>query len=164
MPDYTNYLNALGQSYGVNPSPAIDTALPGFSGLSNQATSYLNQLLSGGRTSAQTGAMRQRQAEQSWASGMPNTQNIGGTLMGNSALRDERDFAGGQQAKGFQGLLDMLSAYSGNVFPTANALLAKAPVLNFGDPESFLGQNRSAGSASWWLPQQYRVPQINQSA
>lgn len=107
--------------------PMGGAAGPGmFNGLTGQASNYLQQLLGGGRTTAQDAALKQRQAQQSVGSGMPNSQNIGGTLLGNSALRDERDFAGAQQATGFKGLLDMIGTYSGNLFPTANAGLEAA--------------------------------------
>lgn len=105
----------------ANPLAFIEQYIPGFGGLSKQGSDLISQLMSGGRTSAQDAALKQRQAQQSVVSGMPNTQNIGGTLLGNKALRDERDFAGAQQQLGFQDLLSMLGSYSGNVFPTANA-------------------------------------------
>lgn len=114
-------------SYSMPPigsAASVNTlGIPGFSGLSAQASQRISDLMAGKIPSDVQSQIQQGRAQQAVASGMPGTGATQGTLQGNATLRDLglTSLQAGQQ--GFQDLLSMLGSYAGNVFPTAGQSL-----------------------------------------
>lgn len=101
-----------------NMTPALNSAIPGFSGLSGDASSLIKQLMSGNLTYGERRAIYDAGAERGTASGMPGSTGRGGSLFANADARNIGLQSGQRQQQGFQDLLAMLSGYSGAVVPT----------------------------------------------
>ncbi|MGV1047656.1 MAG: hypothetical protein ACOYD4_03905 [Solirubrobacterales bacterium] len=108
----------------VNALDQINQAIPGFSGLSEQATQRISDLMAGKLPADVQSQIRSAGATQAQISGMPGSNMMSGTLAGNRTLRDigKTSYEAGQQ--GFTDLMSMLQNYSGTVAPSANAALS----------------------------------------
>lgn len=94
----------------TNFGGAIETAIPGFAGLTNSATGIIRQLMSGLPSAAPT---QRANAYFGANSGMPGSdfvRNRGFDLYGEKAEQYKQ--------RGFQDLLALLQGYSGTVAPT----------------------------------------------
>lgn len=92
--------------------------IPGFSGLTGDASNLIKNLFTGTLTPGSRKAIYDAGAERGVASGMPGSTGYAGSLFANADLRNIGRAAEDQQQKGFQDLLAMITGYSGTVAPT----------------------------------------------
>lgn len=101
-----------------NLTPMLNSAIPGFSGLTKQASDIIRQLMSGTLTTGERNAIYNAGAERATASGMPGSTGQGGSIFANNDLRNIGLASGQRQQQGFQDFLAQLSGFSGAVVPT----------------------------------------------
>lgn len=98
---------------------AIANTIPGFSGLTSDASNLIKQLMSGNLSGSSKRAIFDAGAERGTAAGMPGSTGMAGSLFANADLRDIGRTSEDNQQRGFQDLLAMITGYSGTVTPTA---------------------------------------------
>lgn len=103
----------------INQTNALNTAVPGMSGLTGNASSYIKDLMAGRITAGERGAVYQAGAERGVLGGMPGSTGAGGSLFANNDLRTLGLMAGERQQQGLQGYLNLLQTVSGTIVPTA---------------------------------------------
>ena len=91
--------------------------------MNQQSSNLIQNLLSGNLSPGTTNAINDAAATQAVASGMPGSSRIGGTLSGNRVLRDIGLTSEGQQQRGLDSFLKLLTGYSGTVMPTTGQQL-----------------------------------------
>lgn len=103
----------------VNQTAALNSAIPGFSGLTGNASSYLKELMSGRITLGERNAVYNAGAERGTAGGMPGGSTQSGNIFANNDLRTLGLMAGERQQQGLNGFMQLLQTVSGSVVPTA---------------------------------------------
>lgn len=98
---------------------AIANTIPGFTGLTSDASNLIKSLMSGNLSGSTKKAIFDAGAERGTAAGMPGSTGVAGSLFANADLRDIGRTSEQQQQQGFQDLLAMITGYSGTVTPTA---------------------------------------------
>lgn len=98
----------------------LNSAVPGLPGMQNRSSQYINSLMSGVLSPETSNAINQAAATQAVAGGMPGSNRIGGTLMGNRTLRDIGLTSLGQQQQGFDNFLKLLGT-QGNLASTESS-------------------------------------------
>lgn len=101
---------SLQSSLGIqsNVSNLLNTAIPGFGGLTGGASKYVSNLLNGEVSPEARDAIRDENAAWGITNGIP-----GSGLMGNRGLRNLGLTVQGNQQKGLEDLLSLLGGYSG---------------------------------------------------
>lgn len=103
----------------VNQTGALNTAIPGFSGLTGNASSYIKQLMSGSITPGERATVYQAGAERGTLGGMPGGSTQSGNIFANNDLRTLGLMAGERQQQGLNNFMNLLQTVSGTVVPTA---------------------------------------------
>lgn len=103
----------------VNQTAALNSAIPGFSGLTGNASSYIKQLMSGSITPGERSAVYQAGAERGTLGGMPGGSTQSGNIFANNDLRTLGLMAGERQQQGLNSFMNLLQTVSGTVVPTA---------------------------------------------
>lgn len=101
-----------------NMQSILNSAIPGFNGLTKSASSIVGSALNGELPGDVQSLIKRNAAEQAVAGGMPGTGNTNGTLFGNNTLRDLGLTSLNRQDTGVHDLLSLLQGYSGTVAPT----------------------------------------------
>lgn len=141
-----------------NVSNILNSAIPGYSGLSQGASSIIGDAMAGRLPGDVQNVIKSNAATQAVMSGMPGSSAVGGTLMGNRTLRDLGLTSLQRQDSGVRDLISMLQGVSGTAAPTfgqaqdqenARATFAAAP-----DP-------RAAAQEQERLFNKYSEPQLS---
>jgi hypothetical protein len=127
----------------TNVSNILNQAIPGFSGLTQSATTRIDDLMNGRLPQSVINEIQDAGAAQAVAGGMPGNSRDFGGVFGNSVLRNIGSAAEGRKQQGFQDLLALLQGYSGTAALTpeqtqdqenARAIYASAPIPGYAIP------------------------------
>lgn len=141
IPPINNTLNNQPGSPSGN-NYAVNQAIPGFSGLTQSATSIIRNLMSG---QPATSTARRANAYFGASSGMP-----GSDFVRNHGFDVYNQQGEQNQQRGFQDLLSLLSGYSGTVMPTTGQRIQDS---QFGQDLNF---RRSQADRDFFLQEQKR--------
>lgn len=100
-----------------NVSTILNQAIPGFSGLTKTATGIIGDAMSGVVPGDVSRVINDAAASRAAASGMPGSNAIPGTLVGNRSLRDLGLTSLQRQDQGVRDLLGFVQGFSGTVAP-----------------------------------------------
>ena len=101
-----------------NVSNILNTAIPGYSGLTRTASSSIADAMAGKLPQDVQDVIQNNAAEQAVLGGMPGSSRINGTLFGNKSLRDLGVTSLQQKQQGLNDFLSLLRGVSGTVAPT----------------------------------------------
>lgn len=114
-------LGTSGQLQG-NLTNILNQAIPGYSGLTQSASSIIGDSMEGKLPPDVQNVIRDASATQAVASGMPGSSNMSGTLSGNRTLRDLGITSLQRQDSGVKDFLSFLQGVSGTAAPTFGQL------------------------------------------
>lgn len=106
------------QNLQSNLTGILNQAIPGYTGLTQSASSIISDAMGGKLPSDVQNLIKNNAATQAAASGMPGSNAIGGTLQGNRTLRDLGLTSLQRQDTGFRDLISLLQGVSGTAAPT----------------------------------------------
>lgn len=148
-------LPGAGQTQGTVNS-VINSAIPGFSGLTQTGTQLIDDLMNGKLPQGVVNDIQDAGAIQAAAGGMPGASRDFGSVFANEILRNVGTASQERKQRGFTNLLDMLRSYSGTAALTpgqvadqgnTKAMYDSAPIPSYAIPY-MMDQYRSASMAS----------------
>lgn len=136
-------------------SSILNGAIPGFSGLSQNASGYIDDLMGGRLPPSVINEIQDAGAAQAVASGIPGASRDFGSVFGNEVLRNIGTAAETRKQKGFSSLLDLLRSYSGTAALTpgqvqdqgnSRAMYDSAPIPSYAVPYMMDTYKKAAAS------------------